>query len=121
MKKIFLITALLVCSVMFSQSTTFVRKYDNFVTKIDGVESEVQPTSVTAVFNEGGKNTIVVYINGNVHRYFQVSEPKEDVTNNGSSYQIIEAVRESDGSEVSIQLFENNLRLIIGGSYIEFL
>ena len=121
MKKLLLIGALLLCTLTYSQVTTFVRKYTYFVSQINGVKSEVQSTSVTAVFNENNENTIVVYINGNTHRYFQISKPEEGVTTSGVSYQTIDAVREVDGTTITVQLFENNLRLIFGGDYIEFL
>ena len=119
-KKLFLTASLLVCTAAFSQLETFVKNYEYFITDIDGVKSEAAKTNVTAVFNEDNKNVVVVYINGNVHRYFQTSNVSEEKTVSGYKFQLIQTVRESDGGIVQIQLFDNNLRLLFGSDYIEF-
>ena len=120
MKKLFLTASLLACTAAFSQLETFVKNYTYFITDIDGVKSEAAKTNVTAVFNEDNKNVVVVYINGNVHRYFQTSNVSEEKTVSGYKFQLIQTVRESDGGVVQVQLFDNNLRLLFGSDYIEF-
>ena len=120
MKKLMTIGVLLLGMTSYGQLQTFVNHYSKFISDVNDVKSEVAATNVTAIFNEGGKNVVVVFINGNAHRYFQTSEVEKSKTVSGVEYQLIKTVRESDGGIVLVQLFDDTLRLLSGGDYIEF-
>ena len=120
MKTILTILTILISTVTFSQSTTFVKKYTTYITDVNDVKSAEDTADVTVVFNEDGKNIIVMYVNSVVTRYYQVSEVQKGNTTNGTEYQAFECVQESDGKKVMLQLFENNFRVHHGSNFIEF-
>ncbi len=120
MKKLMTIGVFLLGMTSYGQLQTFVNHYSKFISDVNDVKSEVAATNVTAIFNESGKNVVVVFINGNAHRYFQTSAVEKSKTVSGVEYQLIKTVREDDGGIVLVQLFDDTLRLLSGGDYIEF-
>jgi hypothetical protein len=118
--KTLVITLLLISTVTFSQSTTFVKKYSNYLTSVEDIKSAEMEADATVVFNEHGKNVIVLYVNGSITKYYQLSSIEKGKTPNGSEYQAFECIQESDGQKVMLQLFENNFRIHHGSNFIEF-
>jgi len=120
MKTILTFLMLLISTITFSQSKTFVKKYLNYLTSIDDIKSAEMEADATVVFNEHGKNVIVLYVNASITKYYQLSQIENGKTTNGSEYQAFECIQESDGQKVMLQLFENNFRIHHGSNFIEF-
>lgn len=120
MKKLLL--ALLFSASMFSQKT-FVKKYTSYISESNGVMQPWVYSGVTVVFNANNTNDVVFYYPNNTKRTLhQVGDVEEDKTTGGQKYQIITCVDE-DGTELALQLFDNNttMRILIAkGYYIEF-
>ena len=53
MKKILFIMLFALSSFMLNAQDTFVYKYTSYVTNINDVQSEMKPTEITFVFNDG--------------------------------------------------------------------
>lgn len=122
MKKLFLSALFFTISVT-SFSQTFVKKYTDVINLKNGVLGEWEKTSLTVVFNEKETGDIVFYYsNGNSKRFHQLGDVREDKTKAGMAYQIITCIDSYDGSQISIQLFnEETLRILIAdGYYVEF-
>jgi hypothetical protein len=123
MKKLILSVLFMSLSVA-SFSQTFVKKYTSVITEKAGVLGEWKDASLTVVFNEVNTDDIVFYYSdGNVKRFHQVGDKKEDKTNSGDGYQIITCIDGEDGKQVAIQLFDDDktLRVIVAeGYFVEF-
>jgi len=121
MKKLLL--ALLLSTSMFSQTKTFVKKYTSYISESKGVMQPWVNSGVTVVFNANNTNDIVFYYPNNTKRIVhQVGDVEEGKTTGGDKYQIITCVDE-DGTELALQLFDNNttMRILIAKGYmIEF-
>jgi hypothetical protein len=120
MRKIILVMMLFISIISVAQNHTFVRKYTNYFTNINNVESESLDADVTVVFNENNQTTIAMYIDNEVFRYHLISEVTKGETVGGYEYQVFECISEKDGAKVSLQLFENHFRIHEDKSYIEF-
>jgi len=122
MKKLLLGALLLLSASMFSQKT-FVKKYTSYISESNGVMQPWVYSGVTVVFNANNTNDVVFYYPNNTKRTLhQVGDVEEDKTTGGQKYQIITCVDE-DGTELALQLFDNNttMRILIAkGYYIEF-
>jgi hypothetical protein len=123
MKKLLLITLLLLSSYICLAQEAFVKKYTSSIAITNGVKGEWQDTDLTVVFNAGGITDIVFYYpNGYTRTFHQITTPEKKQTTNGESYQIVECLDRS-GDRVAIQLFDDDtcLRIIIAdGYYVEF-
>jgi hypothetical protein len=123
MKKLLLGALLLLSTLMFSQSETFVKKYTSMVSKKEGVLQPWEQVDVTVVFNaKGGKDIVFYYTNGNTRSFHQISSVTQSKTENGQGYQFIDCV-DQDGTKVGIQLFDDDtcLRILIAKGYmVEF-
>jgi hypothetical protein len=122
MKKILLFSLLLLSLTMFSQ-TTFVKKYTSMVAKKENIKQPWEEIDLTVVFNPNNSKEIVFYYsNGNTRTFYQTANAEEGKTKSGQEYQIVDCV-DQDGTEVSIQLFDDNtcLRVIVAKGYtVEF-
>jgi len=122
MKKILLFSLLLLSLTMFSQ-TTFVKKYNSMVAKKENIKQPWEEIDLTVVFNPNNSKEIVFYYsNGNTRTFYQTANAEEGKTKSGQEYQIVDCV-DQDGTEVSIQLFDDNtcLRVIVAKGYtVEF-
>lgn len=122
MKKLLLIGALLLSSLMFSQET-FVKKYYTSIAFKAGVKQQWESVDLTVVFNAEGKRKIVLYYSdGKVKVLHQVSGAVEEKTVDGDGYQFISCIDEK-GNQVGLQLFDDDtcLRIIVDkGWYVEF-
>ena len=123
MKKLLLITLLLLSSVICLAQETFVKKYTSSIAVNNNVKGEWQSADITVVFNANGVRDIVFYYpNGNTRTFHQIVGMTKNTTTNGDAYQIVECLDES-GDRVAIQLFEDDtcLRVIVAkGYYVEF-
>lgn len=122
MKKILLFSLLLLSLTMFSQ-TTFVKKYTSMVAKKENVQQPWEEIDLTVVFNpNNSKDIVFYYANGNTRTFHQITNAEEGKTKSGQEYQIVDCV-DQDGTEVRIQLFDDNtcLRVIVAKGYtVEF-
>jgi len=122
MKKLLL--ALLFSASMFSQTETFVRKYTSYISESAGVMQPWVHSGVTVVFNANNTTDIVFYYPNDTKRTLhQVGNVREDKTKGGETYQIIRVIDAEDGTEMALQLFDDNtaMRILISdGYYIEF-
>jgi len=109
---------------MFSQTETFVRKYTSYISESAGVMQPWVHSGVTVVFNANNTNDIVFYYPNDTKRTLhQVGNVREDKTKGGETYQIIRVIDAEDGTEMALQLFDDNtaMRILISdGYYIEF-
>ena len=123
MKKLILSVLFMMLSVA-SFSQTFVKKYTSVISEKAGVLGKWETTSMTVVFNESvTKDIVFYYSDGSQKRFHQVGDVEEDKTVSGNPYQIITCIDNNDGSQIAIQLFDDDttLRVIIGkGYYVEF-
>ena len=123
MRKLLLITFLLLSSVVCIAQDTFVKKYTSSIAINNYVKDKWQSADITVVFNAGGVRDIVFYYpNENTRTFHQITGMTKDKTTNGDEYQIVECLDES-GDRVAIQLFDDDtcLRVIIDkGYYVEF-
>ena len=105
MKKLLLITLLLLSSVICLAQETFVKKYTSSIAVNNNVKGEWQSADITVVFNANGVRDIVFYYpNGNTRTFHQIVGMTKNTTTNGDAYQIVECLDES-GDRVAIQLF----------------
>jgi len=123
MKKLLLITLLLLSSYICFAQETFVKKYTSSMCVNNYVKDKLQSADITVVFNAGGVRDIVFYYpNGNTRTFHQIVGMTKGATTDGSEYQIVECLDES-GERVAIQLFEDDkcLRVLVDkGYYVEF-
>jgi hypothetical protein len=123
MKKLILSVLFLMISVS-SFSQAFVKKYTSVIFEKAGVLGEWQDASLTVVFNEKETGDIVFYYkDGSVKRFHQVGDVEKNKTKSGESYQLIMCIDNEDGSQVAIQLFDDDtaLRVLIAdGYFVEF-
>ena len=123
MKKLLLITLLLLSCVMCLAQEPFVRKYTSSISVSNNVKGEWQETDVTVVFNAGGVSDIVFYYpNGYTRTFHQITNMVNGKTKNDEAYQIVECL-DNSGTRMAIQFFDDDtcLRLILDvGYYIEF-
>ena len=120
MKKLLLVALLLLSILSYSQET-FVNKYTVFMTKIDGVESEVKPAEIVFVFNEGKTTDIVIHGTKDTIRLYRTKEIVDGKSNEGNEYQLLECIESETGDRYVVQLFKDTVRLFINDSpdYIE--
>lgn len=120
MKKLLLVALLLLSILSYSQET-FVNKYTVFMTKIDGVKSEVKPAEIVFVFNEGKTTDIVIYGTKDTIRLYRTKEIVDGKSNEGNEYQLLECIESETGDKYIVQLFKDTVRLFINDSpdYIE--
>jgi hypothetical protein len=122
MKKILLISMLLLGTMTFAQET-FVRKYVSMILTENFIASESQEADLTVVFNPNEQRKIVFYFgNGERRVYYQLEGVTEGKTNAGEQYQFIKCLDEK-GVTIFLQLFDELgcLRVIISEGYkIEF-
>ena len=72
--------------------------------------------------NHTHQEIVFYYSNGNTRTFYQTANAEEGKTKSGQEYQIVDCV-DQDGTEVSIQLFDDNtcLRVIVAKGYtVEF-
>ena len=123
MKKLFLSLLFMMLSVA-SFSQVFVKKYTSVISEKAGVLGDWEDTSVTVVFNEKETGNIVFYYtDGATKRLHQIGDVTKDKTKLGETYQIISCIDDKDGSEVAVQLFDDDtaLRVLFGkGYFVEF-
>jgi hypothetical protein len=119
MKKILFVLLLTTTFVSIAQET-FVYKYTSFVTNINDVVSEMKPTEVTFVFNDGTTTDIVVYGQGEEKRFYRTGGVTEGKSTGGYEYQWVDCVQAKTGYKASIQLFDNAVRIFMKGDYVEY-
>jgi hypothetical protein len=120
MKK-FLFTLLLTAtSFVAIAQDTFVYKYTSYITYINDVQSEMKPTDITFVFNDGKTTDIVVYGQGEEKRFFRTGDISKGKTTGGYEYQWVDCVQEKTGYKASIQLFDDAVRIFMKGDYVEY-
>lgn len=105
---------------MVKAQDTFVYKYTSYVTNINDVQSEMKPTEITFVFNDGNSTDIVVYGQGEEKRFYRTGDITEGKTTGGFKYQWVDCVQEKTGYKASIQLFDNAVRIFMKGDYVEY-
>ena len=121
MKKLLIITAFLMFTLTSISQKTFVKKYTSYIT----VNTETKTKSawedldLTVVFNEKETDNIVMYYPDRVKKLYKVGVVENGKTTDGDSYQAIECI-DDEGDKVYLQLFQDGLRLLITGAYIEF-
>ena len=120
MKK--LLFALLLTAITFVSlaQETFVNKYTSYVTNINDVISEMKPTQITFVFNEGTTTDIVVYGLEEEKRFYRTGEVSKGKTTGGFEYQWVDCVQAKTGYKASIQLFDNAVRIFMKADYVEY-
>lgn len=124
MKKILLGALLLLSSFVCAAQDTFVKKYSSVISKQSGELTPWKKTDVTVVFNPNGVRDIVIYNSYSESKIVlhQIGSTREDKTNNGDGYQIVECINES-GLKVAAQLFDDDtcFRILFSnGDYVEF-
>ena len=92
----------------------------DLVTKINDVISEMKPTQVTFVFNDGNTTDIVVYQDGDEKRFYRTGGITKGKTKGGNEYQWVDCIQDKTGYKASIQLFDNAVRIFMQGDYIEY-
>ena len=120
MKKLLLTLLLFFTTIVVLAQETFVCKYTSYVTNIKDVVSEMKPTEVTFVFNEGTTTDIVVYQQGEEKRFYRTGEISKGKTTGGYEYQWVDCIQDKTGYKASIQLFSNAVRVFMQGDYIEY-
>jgi len=121
MRKILLLIALLLCSVISLAQNTFVRKYTFYYTKQNGVVYEGKKTDVTVVFNEKNTGNIVLYFGTKKKTLYKTGELENNQSEGGYKYQYIDCVDE-DGKNIGFQFFDDSgtMRLIYSDGFLEF-
>lgn len=123
MKKLLLLSMLLITSIAFAQDT-FVRNYKSLLVTRDFKKEPEREISLAVIFNADKENTIVFrYANGISKKFFQVSNVTNGKTEGGYEYQMIDIIDAENGNELILQLFDNDnvLRLVIDDGYsLEF-
>lgn len=120
MKKLLFVLLLTASTFVSLAQETFVYKYTSYSTNIDDVLSEMKPTEVTFVFNEGTTTDIVVYGQGEEKRFYRTGGVTEGKTTGGYEYQWVDCIQEKTGYKASIQLFSNAVRIFMKGDYVEY-
>jgi len=120
MKKLLLSLLLFFATMVVLAQETFVYKYTSYVTNINDVVSEMKPTEVTFVFNEGKTTDIVVYGLGEEKRFYRTGGVTEGKTTGGYKYQWVDCVQANTGYKASIQLFADAVRIFMKGDYVEY-
>jgi hypothetical protein len=121
MKKLLLLIALLLCSVISFAQNTFVRKYTFYYTKENGVVDEGQKADVTVVFNEKGTGNIILYLGTKKRTLYKTGELQNNETEGGYKYQYIDCV-DDEGKNIGFQFFDDSgtMRLIYSDGFLEF-
>lgn len=120
MKKLLLTLLLFFTTIILFAQKTFVYKYTSYVTNINDVVSEMKPTQVTFVFNEGTSTDIVVYGLDEEKRFYRTGGITEGKTTGGFKYQWVDCIQSNTGYKASIQLFEDAVRIFMKGDYVEY-
>ena len=121
MKKTLIILFLLFTMFTYAQDT-FVNKYTSFVVFSNNKYEEEKTCSVTFVFNEQDTNNIVCYFSdGTKKTFIRIGGIEKGKTNNGTPYQSVTCVDDSNGKKVDIQVFDDNLRIHYSDGFIEFM
>ena len=120
MKKLLLTLLLFFTTIILFAQETFVYKYTSYVTNINDVVSEMKPTQVTFVFNEGTSTDIVVYGLDEEKRFYRTGGITEGKTTGGFKYQWVDCIQSNTGYKASIQLFEDAVRIFMKGDYVEY-
>jgi hypothetical protein len=119
MKKILIFLTFLLSVNLCIAQDTFVRKYTSYITEIDDKLSEWKEIDLTVVFNEKNTNNVVLYYPDKTITFYKIGGVEKDKTKGGHEYQLIECI-DDDGTKVSLQLFAEAMRILLGGGYIEF-
>ena len=120
MKKLLLTLLLFFTTIILFAQETFVYKYTSYVTNINDVVSEMKPTEITFVFNEGTTTDIVVYGFEEEKRFYRTGEVSKGKTTGGFEYQWVDCVQAKTGYKASIQLFDNAVRIFMKADYVEY-
>ena len=120
MKKLLLSLLLFFATMVVLAQETFVYKYTSYVTNINDVVSEIKPTQVTFVFNEGTTTDIVVYGLGEEKRFYRTGGITTGKTTGGYEYQLVDCIQSKTGYKASIQLFADAVRIFMKGDYVEY-
>jgi hypothetical protein len=120
MKKVLFTLLLTATSFVAIAQDTFVYKYTSYITNINDVQSEMKPTDITFVFNDGKTTDIVVYGQGEEKRFFRTGDISKGKTTGGYEYQWVDCVQEKTGYKASIQLFDDAVRIFMKGDYVEY-
>jgi hypothetical protein len=120
MKKLLLILLSFFTTMIVLAQETFVYKYTSYVTNINDVVSEMKPTEVTFVFNEGTTTDIVVYGLDEEKRFYRTGGITKGKTTGGYEYQWVDCIQSKTGYKASIQLFSNAVRIFMKGDYVEY-
>jgi hypothetical protein len=121
MKKLLLLIALLLCSVVCLAQKTFVRKYTYYYTKENGVIDDGQKTDVTIVFNQKDTGNIIMYYGTTKRTLYKTGQLENSQSEGGHKYQYIECV-DDDGKAIGFQFFDETgtVRLIYSDGFLEF-
>ena len=120
MKKVLFTLLFTATTFVANAQETFVYKYTSYVTNINDVVSEMKPTEITFVFNEGTTTDIVVYGFEEEKRFYRTGEVSKGKTTGGFEYQWVDCVQEKTGYKASIQLFDDAVRIFMKGDYVEY-
>lgn len=120
MKKVLFTLIFTATSFVAIAQDTFVYKYTSYITNINDVQSEMKPTDITFVFNDGKTTDIVVYGQGEEKRFFRTGDISKGKTTGGYEYQWVDCVQEKTGYKASIQLFDDAVRIFMKGDYVEY-
>ena len=120
MKKLLFVFLLTTTTFVALAQETFVYKYTSYVTNINDVQSEMKPTEITFVFNDGTSTDIVVYGQGDEKRFYRTGGITEGKTTGGFKYQWVDCVQAKTGYKASIQLFADAVRIFMKGDYVEY-
>lgn len=120
MKKLLLSLLLFFITIVVLGQETFVYKYTSYVTNINDVVSEMKPTEVTFVFNEGTTTDIVVYGLDEEKRFYRTGGITKGKTTGGYEYQWVDCIQSKTGYKASIQLFADAVRIFMKGDYVEY-
>lgn len=122
MKKILITLILCLCSLNIYCQDIFTRNYKYMIVKRNDVIKPMESITLTVVFNPNNtKGVKFYYPDGKVTFFYQVTGVKKGTTKGGQEYQIMDVVSSENGDELTIQLFENILRVIFSaGNTIEF-
>ena len=120
MKKVLFTLLFTATTFVANAQETFVYKYTSYVTNINDVVSEMKPTEITFVFNEGTTTDIVVYGFEEEKRFYRTGEVSKGKTTGGFEYQWVDCVQAKTGYKASIQLFDNAVRIFMKADYVEY-
>ena len=120
MKKVLFTLLFTATTFVANAQETYVYKYTSYITNINDVQSEMKPTDITFVFNDGKTTDIVVYGQGEEKRFFRTGDITKGKTTGGFEYQWVDCVQAKTGYKASIQLFDNSVRIFMKGDYVEY-